>query len=47
MFIGLGMNEEATRSPIVKALDDCLLTDEEMKIYEEAREVLISVCSHV
>ncbi|CAM9197284.1 unnamed protein product [Pylaiella littoralis] len=38
VFIGLGMSEEATRGPIVKALDECLLTDEEMKMYEEARE---------
>lgn len=47
VFIGIGMSEEATRGPIVKALDECLLTDEEMKIYEEARKVcrcFVCVC---
>ncbi len=39
VFIGIGMNDEATRGPIVKALDSCLLTDQEMKVYEETRKV--------
>lgn len=33
------MSEEATQSVITSALDACLLTDEEMKVYEGAREV--------
>eukprot|EP00903_Cladosiphon_okamuranus_P018046 g16607.t1 len=37
VFIGIGVNEAATRGTIVKALDECLLTDAEMKVYEEAR----------
>eukprot|EP00904_Undaria_pinnatifida_P014190 jgi/Undpi1/9901/HiC_scaffold_28.g12355.m1 len=38
VFIGLGMNEEATRGSISGALDACLLTDEEMRVYDEMRE---------
>ncbi|CBN79903.1 conserved unknown protein [Ectocarpus siliculosus] len=38
VFIGMGMCEESTRGPIVKALDGCLLTDEEMEVYESVRE---------
>lgn len=37
VFIGIGMTEAATRGAIVKALDECLLTDAEMDVYEEAR----------
>ena len=37
VFIGIGMNEAATRGAIVKALDGCLLTDAEMEVYEKAR----------
>lgn len=37
VFIGMGMCEESTRGPIVKALDGCLLTDKEMKVYESIR----------
>lgn len=39
MFIGLGVSDEATRGVITAALDSCLLTDEEMRMYEDAREV--------
>lgn len=39
VFIGMGMCEESTRGPIVKALDGCLLTDKEMEVYESVREV--------
>ncbi|CAN0257884.1 unnamed protein product [Ectocarpus sp. 6 AP-2014] len=38
VFIGMGMCEESTRGPIVKALDGCLLTDKEMEVYESVRE---------
>ncbi|CAM9393661.1 unnamed protein product [Hapterophycus canaliculatus] len=38
VFIGIGMNEEPIRGAIVKALDECLLTDQEMEVYEGARE---------
>ncbi|CAM9156263.1 unnamed protein product [Ectocarpus sp. 13 AM-2016] len=40
VFIGMGMCEESTRGPIVKALDGCLLTDEEMKVYDAVRETV-------
>lgn len=42
VFIGIGMNEGATRGAIVKALDECLLTDQEMEVYEGVREVRYS-----
>ncbi|CAM9278731.1 unnamed protein product [Ascophyllum nodosum] len=38
VFIGLGMGDESTRRSITSALDSCLLTDEEMRSYDEARE---------
>eukprot|EP00752_Nemacystus_decipiens_P004175 g3817.t1 len=37
VFIGIGMNEAATKGAIVKALDECLLTDAEMEVYGRAR----------
>lgn len=43
VFIGLGMSEEATRGSITAALDACLLTDEEMGVYDEMREVHLMI----
>lgn len=37
VFIGLGVNEPVTRSLIYSALDDSLLTDAEMALYEDVR----------
>ena len=42
VFIGLGMGDESTRRSITSALDSCLLTDEEMRSYDEAREVTVA-----
>lgn len=39
VFIGLGVNEPVTRSLIYSALDDSLLTDAEMALYEDVRGV--------
>lgn len=39
VFIGLGVNDPVTRGSVYSALDDCLLTDAEMAVYEDARGV--------
>lgn len=41
VFIGLGMNDEATRGSITSALGACLLTDDEMRLYDQIREVWV------
>ncbi|CAN0443434.1 unnamed protein product, partial [Discosporangium mesarthrocarpum] len=39
VFIGLGVSSKCTRGTITSALNSCLLTDEELEMYNGAREV--------
>lgn len=41
VFIGLGMTDEATLGSISSALEACLLTDDEMRLYDQGREVWV------